>query len=147
MFNPPKQQTNDTQPSLFSLMCRLWQHISRRRRYQFALMLVLTLVSSCAEVVSLGAVLPFIGILTQPDKVFSSPLMAGVIQALGIASAEGLVLPLTIAFAVAALITGGLRLLLLWVSIRLANATGIDLSIEIYRRTLYQPYRVHIARK
>ncbi|OHB70602.1 MAG: ABC transporter ATP-binding protein [Planctomycetes bacterium RBG_16_43_13] len=146
MSNNPKQKTNVTQPPFFSLLRRLWQHISRHRRYQFILMLVLTLASSCAEVVSLGAVLPFIGILTQPDKVFNFPLMAGVIQALGIASAEGLVLPLTIAFAVAALITGGLRLLLLWVSIRLANATGIDLSNEIYRRTLYQPYRVHIAR-
>lgn len=145
MSNNPKQKNNVKQ-SLFSLLRRLWKHISRRRRYQFILMLALTLVSSCAEVVSLGAVLPFIGILTQPDKVFNFPLMAGVVQALGIASAEGLVLPLTIAFAVAAVIAGGLRLLLLWVSIRLANASGIDIGIEVYRRTLYQPYRVHIAR-
>ena len=110
------------------------------------LLLGLTLVSSLAEVVSLGAVVPFIGILTQPEKVFGSPLMEGVVQALGISSAENLVLPLTIAFAVAALVAGGIRLLLLWVSIRLANATGADLSIEVYRRTLYQPYRVHVAR-
>lgn len=109
-------------------------------------MLGLTLVSSIAEVVSLGAVLPFIGILTQPEKVFKSPVMAGVVQALGITSAADLVLPLTVAFAVAAVAAGGLRLLLLWVSIRLGNATGADLGIEVYRRTLYQPYQVHVAR-
>jgi ATP-binding cassette subfamily B protein len=72
--------------------------------------------------------------------------MAGVVRTLGIASATDLVLPLTVAFAVAAVVATGLRLLLLWVSIRLANATGADLSIEVYRRTLYQPYRVHVAR-
>lgn len=128
------------------LLGQLWRHISPRRRAQFFLLLSLTVLSSFAEVVSLSAVLPFIGILTQPEKVFGSPLMAGVVQALGITSGADLVLPLTIAFAVAALVAGGLRLLLLWVSTRLGNATGADLGIEVFRRTLYQPYSVHVAR-
>lgn len=128
------------------ILSRLWRHISPRRRGQFVLLLGLTVLSSFAEVVSLSTVVPFIGILTQPEKVFDSPSMAGIVEALGIASAKDLVLPLTIAFALAALVAGGLRLLLLWVSIRLGNATGADLSIEVYRRTLYQPYRVHVAR-
>ena len=132
--------------SLPTLLVQLFRHVSRRRRYQFMLMLGLTLASSIAEVVSLGTVLPFIGILTQPEKVFNSPVMVGVVQTLGITSAADLVLPLTIAFALAAIVAAALRLLMLWVSIRLANATGADLSIEVYRRTLYQPYSVHVAR-
>lgn len=128
------------------LLKRLWRYISLRRRGQFLLLLILTVLSSFAEIVSLGAVLPFIGILTQPEKVFESPLMADVVQVLGIASGADLVLPLTVAFALAALVAGGLRLLLLWVSTRLGNATGADLGIEVFRRTLYQPYRVHVAR-
>lgn len=128
------------------MLVQLYSHISSRRRRQFALLLGLTILSSFAEVVSLSAVLPFIGILTQPEKVFASPALAGVVQTLGITSGAELVLPLTIGFAVAALIAGALRLLLLWVSIRLSNATGADLSIEVYRRTLYQPYCVHVAR-
>jgi len=99
-----------------------------------------------AEVVSLSAILPFIGILTQPEKALAVPALFGVVQALGISSGVELVLPLTIVFAVSALVAGALRLLLLWVSVRLANATSADLSIEVYRRTLYQPYRVHVAR-
>ncbi len=134
------------QQSIPSLLKRLWHHISPRRRGQFGLLLVLTVLSSLAEVVSLGAVLPFIGILTQPEKVFASPWLSGLLRALGISSGTELVLPLAVGFALAALIAGGLRLLLLWVSIRLGNATGADLSIEVYRRTLYQNYSVHIAR-
>jgi len=131
---------------LLNSVARLWQHLRRRRKHQFALLIVLMLVSAFSEVVSLGAVVPFIGILTQPGKVFAYPVVAEVAQALGIPSAEGLVLPLTIAFAVAALVAGGLRLLLLWVSIRLSNSTGVDLSLDVYRRTLYQSYSVHVAR-
>ena len=37
-------------------------------------------------------------------------------------------------------------MLLLWASTRLTYACGADLSIEAYRRTLYQPYWVHVAR-
>ncbi|MCX5796574.1 MAG: ABC transporter ATP-binding protein [Elusimicrobia bacterium] len=132
--------------SLPGLLVRLFEHISSRRRSQFLLMLGLTLADAFAEVVSLGAVLPFIGILTQPEKVFNSPVISGAAKALGITAAADLVLPLTVAFAAAAVFAAGLRLVVLWVSIRLANATGADLSLEVYRRTLYQPYRVHVAR-
>ena len=128
------------------LLMRLWHHLSRRRRRQFVLLLGLMLVSAFAEVVSLGAVLPFLGILIAPDRVFNHPFVADVAQAWGVTSADQLVLPLTVAFAAAALIAGAIRILLLWASTRLAFASGADLSIEVYRRTLYQPYRVHVAR-
>ena len=132
--------------NLRNLLMRLWLHLSRRRQRQFMLLLGMMLISAFAEVVSLGAVLPFIGILTAPDAVFNHPVVANVVQAWGITAADQLVLPLTVAFAAAALIAGAIRILLLWGNTRLAYASGTDLSIEVYRRTLYQPYRVHVAR-
>lgn len=131
---------------LWDLLARLWRHLSRRRRRQFGLLLGLMVVSAFAEVVSLGAVLPFIGILTAPERVFSHHLVADVAQTFGVTTAGQLVLPLTIMFATAALVAGGIRILLLWVTTRLAVVSGADLSIEVYRRTLYQPYSVHAAR-
>lgn len=132
--------------NLLTLLVRLWHHLSRRRQYQFFLLMGLMLLSAFAEVVSLGAVLPFLGILIAPDKVFSYPIVADLGLVLGITSADQLVLPLTVAFTAAALIAAAIRILLLWVSTRLAYATGADLSIDVYRRTLYQPYQVHLAR-
>jgi len=141
-MNTPKRSAG----TIFSQLDSLWRHLSRRRRRQFMLLLGLMLASAFAEIVSLGAVLPFLGILTAPEKVFGHPIVAGIAQTLGITSAADLVLPLTVAFASVALAAGGIRLLLLWVSTRLVFAAGADLSIEAYRRTLYQPYRVHVAR-
>ena len=132
--------------SLPNLMMNLVRHFSRRRKGQFLLLVGLMLISSFAEVVSLGVVLPFLGILVAPDKVFSQPIVADMAQAWGITSADQLVLPLTVLFAAAALLAGAIRILLLWASTRLAVAIGADLSIEVYHRTLYQPYQVHVAR-
>jgi ABC-type bacteriocin/lantibiotic exporter with double-glycine peptidase domain len=132
--------------SVTSLLKRLWHHISPRRRGQFGLLLVLMLFASFAEILSIGAVLPFLAALTAPERVFEYTAAQPIIHALGLKTPAQLLLPLSIAFGAAALIAGAMRLLLLWASTRLSFATGADLSISIYRRTLYQPYAVHCAR-
>lgn len=128
------------------LLRRLWHHISKRRRGQFGLLLGLMVLVSFAEIVSIGAVLPFLGALTAPERVFASPYIQPFIQKLGIGTPDQLLLALTVAFGLAAVIAGIMRLLLLWANTRLSFATGADLSIDIYRRTLYQPYSVHVER-
>lgn len=134
-----------TQP-ITQLVSRLWQHISVRRRYQFGFLLFLMLLASFAEVLSIGAVLPFIGALAEPKRIFAHSAAQPFIRMFGLTSADQLLLPLTVTFIVAALIAGAMRLLLLRVSLRLSFAVGTDLSIKIYKRTLYQPYAVHISR-
>ena len=129
-----------------SLLQRLWSHISPRRRVQFGLLLLLMILASLAEVVSIGAVLPFLGVLTAPELVFNHPLAQPLVKALGLTKAGDLLAPLTIAFAIAALFAGGMRLTMLWAQTRLSHAIGADLSFSIYRCTLYQPYAVHAAR-
>lgn len=146
MIHLPYQDINVQLDTIFGLLRRLWACLSLRRRRQFKMLLILMVVSAFAEVISLGAVLPFLGVLTAPDRVFSHPTVAAISRSVGIDSADGLLLPLTIVFVLAALAAGALRLLLLWGTNRLAFGAGADLSIEVYRRTLYQPYAVHVAR-
>jgi ABC-type multidrug transport system fused ATPase/permease subunit len=133
-------------PDLPNLLTRLWRKLSGRRQVQFGLLLGLMLVSALAEAISLGVILPFLGVLTAPEKVLKYPLVAELAQAWSITSADQLVLPLTIAFATTAVLAGSIRLLLLWANARLALAAGADLSVEAYRRTLYQPFQTHVAR-
>lgn len=132
--------------TLISSLGRLFYHLSRRRKRQFGLLMCLMVISAFAEVLSLGAVLPFLGILTAPEKLFSQPFFSNMAQSLGVFSAEELVLPITVIFIVAALVAATIRIFLLWMTTRLAVASGADLSIGVYRRTLYQPYSVHVSR-
>jgi len=128
------------------LLKRLWYHISTYRRSQFGLLLIIMILASFAEMVSIGLVLPFLGVLTAPESIFSHPLAQPINNLLGFHEPTQLLLPLTIAFGLAIIISGIMRLLLLWVGIRLSFATGADLSLNIYWRTLNQPYTVHCAR-
>jgi ATP-binding cassette subfamily B protein len=72
--------------------------------------------------------------------------MQSVIHYLELTSPKQLVLPLTIAFILSAFFAGAVRLILLYASTRLSFAAGTDLSINIYRLTLYQDYSVHVSR-
>ena len=132
--------------SIAQLLTRLWRHISSRRRGQLGLLIILMLGASFAEIISIGAVLPFLVMLTTPERLFEHAVVQPIIHAFGLATPKQLLLPLTIAFGMAAIIAGVMRLLLLWANTRLSFAIGADLSIDIYRRTLYQPYLVHCAR-
>ncbi len=136
----------EAQHSLSSLLMELWDHLTKRRQKQLGLLLILMLASAFSEMISLGAVLPFIAVLTSPDKVFNYPVVRSIADLVGITSPDQLVLPIVIGFAFAAVAAGGIRVLLIWSNTRLSNAIGADLSIEIYRRTLYQPYKVHVSR-
>jgi ATP-binding cassette, subfamily B, bacterial PglK len=129
-----------------SALITLWRHLSKRRQKQFWLLLVLMIIASLSEIISVGAVLPFLGILTAPEQVYQHPLMQPVIQILELTEPSQLILPLTIFFIIAILLAGSIRLILLYVMTRLSFATGADLSINIYRRTLYQAYEVHVSR-
>ena len=132
--------------SIAQLFGRLWAHMPKRRRWQFGLLLLLMVIASFAEIISIGAVMPFLGVLTVPTSIFEHKLAQPFIQFLNLTSANQLLLPLTVIFGVAVIAAGALRLLLLWASTKLSFAAGADFSNDIYRRTLYQPYAVHVAR-
>ena len=132
--------------NIISNIKNLWPYLSVRRRKQFGLLLVLMVLTSLFEVVSVGAVLPFLGVLTAPDQVFNHPLMQSLIQILKITESAQLILPITILFVLVVFFAGVVRLILLYLITRLSFATGADLSIDIYRRTLYQEYIIHVSR-
>lgn len=124
----------------------LWEHIPQGLRKRFFILLILMILASFAEVVSIGAVIPFLAALTNPEELYEYALIKSALNYLDWNSSQSLVLLLTVVFSAAAVISGILRLTLLWAQTRLSHAVGADLSINIYRRTLYQPYQVHASR-
>ncbi|WP_409037466.1 ABC transporter ATP-binding protein [Leptospira levettii] len=125
---------------------KLWHLVSKRRKVQYLFVLILILVTAFAEVLSLGAIIPFLGVLISPDKVYEIEAFQFLWRMMGVNSSGEILLPITIAFITGAFIAGTLRLTLLYLSSRLSYAVGSDLSIEIYKRTLYQPYSIHVSR-
>jgi len=125
---------------------RLWRSMSARRKGQSVALMGLTVVASAAELVSIGALIPFLAALTAPEALFVLPFMQPFIAALGLQQPQDLLLPLTVLFGCAAVLAGLVRIGVQWASTKLALSIGHDLVAGIFRRTLHQPYTTHIQR-
>ncbi len=132
--------------NIIFLLKRLWLHISKKRHTQLSILFILMVFSSIAEIVSIGSVIPFLGILTSPEQFFNNDSLQPAINFFNFKSADEVIWPLTLLFISATIFAGGIRLFLVFVSTKLSFATGHDLSIDVYNRTLYQPFHVHIDR-
>ncbi len=133
-------------PSTLTLMLGIWGHLSRRRRIQLGLLLLVMLASGGAELLSLGAVLPFLAVLSDPERLWKQTLVQEIASRVGFMQATDLLLPATLLFAASAVLAALVRLTNLWMNGRLVAAMGSDLSCESYQRTLYQPYSVQVQR-
>ncbi len=128
------------------LLRRLWAHVSPRRRLHLVGFVVLVAVGAVAEVASLGMVIPFLAVLSDPERIYDHEAVEPFLQVLGIRTADDLLLPLTLGFCGLAVAAAGVRFGLVWAQTRLGEAIGNDLSEDAFRRSLYQPYLVHARR-
>jgi len=132
--------------TLFQNIKIVWKQIGSKRRLQVKFLCALIILVSFAEVLSIGAVFPFFGALMEPRKVYDNAALQPMVRFLNLTAPNQIILPVTILFCLAVLIAGGMRVLSTWLSVRLSFSLGSDLSNDIYRRTLHQPYAIHVAR-
>ena len=124
---------------------RLLAHFSTRRRWQLLGLLVLMFLGSVAELASLGAVVPFLALLADPTVAFKYPALQNLFFVLGWRS-ENILVPVTILFSLIAVGAASVRMFLFWYVSRFTLNVGVDLSKELYRIILYQPYSFHVSR-
>lgn len=126
------------------LLSGIWSQLSRRRRIQLVILAPLMIISGVAEFLSLGAVLPFLMVLVEPNRLWQEPLIQLFASRVGISEASQLLMPAICIFVAATLFAAAIRVSNLWINFRMAAAVGSDLSCEAYRRILYQPYQIHV---
>lgn len=103
-------------------------------------------IASIFEAMTIGAVMPFIGILTFPEHIYDYSIAKTLANILHFREPRQLLMPITVLFCGAALVSGALRITLLWMQTQVSFGIGSDLSNEIYKRTLHQSYATHVSR-
>jgi ATP-binding cassette subfamily B protein len=103
-------------------------------------------LSAIAEVMSIGAVIPFIAVITDPDKMNEIALLGAVLNFFDITENQDAVLFFTVVFITLAIVSGIIRVFYIWIQSRLTQLITADFSITGFRKSLYQPYSVHVKR-
>lgn len=130
--------------TLIQELLLLLRVLKPRRRWQLLILLILMLLSSISQMVSLGAIFPFLAAASNPQQLLKNSTIEPFLGVLGIDTARELIVAVSVVFIIAAIVANALRLGTLHFQVRLAAAIGSDVSSEVYRRALHQPYTFHL---
>ncbi|MGD1906271.1 MAG: ABC transporter ATP-binding protein [Leptolyngbyaceae cyanobacterium] len=130
--------------SLLQGLWKLYQLLPRRRQRQLWLVGGLMAITALSEMVALGSALPFLAALSNAPSLLTNPRSNPLWTLLGVTTVPQVVVIVGFVFAGAIILSNGLRLLTLRTQQFFAAAVASDLSEEVYRRTLLQPYSFHV---
>jgi ATP-binding cassette, subfamily B, bacterial PglK len=128
------------------LLFAVHRRLSPRRRKQLMLTLVLMLLGAVAELLTIGAVLPFLILMAEPQRLSEVPAAAALLDGLAGILETSVVLAAAIFLVSTAVVAAVVRLLLAWFSQRFVYGLGHDLGVDIYSTMLRQPYSFHAER-
>ncbi|MEA3008958.1 MAG: hypothetical protein QOJ91_650 [Sphingomonadales bacterium] len=100
------------------------------------------LVGAAAEMVTIGAALPFLALVADPHSALIPPRLLSFLGAIGNSPVIGAAFLLI----AAALGAAAVRLALTWGSQRFVMATGHDMAAAVFGRMLRQPYAEQVRR-
>ena len=125
---------------------KFWKLIPNNRKLNFKYLIILMIASSVTEMISIGAVVPFLAIILEPDKALKNLNLMGLEGYLLNINSENIVVIGTIFFIICILISGCLRLIVSALNMRIAYVVGSEISQRMFYLTLYQDYSVHLSR-
>ena len=120
----------------------IYRTMARDRRRHFVLVLVLMVLGAFAELLTIGAVVPFLAIIAAPDSIRSIPFLGDLLAPF---ESDALMV-MTVLLAVLAVAAGAIRLALSWFSQKFVFRLGHDVGVRIFARMLRQPYGYYVQR-
>jgi ABC-type multidrug transport system fused ATPase/permease subunit len=128
------------------LYLRLWDHLEYSQKKNFTILLCLMIFVSIFEILSLGAIAPFLSILSAKELISYGGFLKEFIYIFEITTKDKLTIYATLFFCLTSIVVSLLRYYLFKKITFLSFITGAELGQKIYFRTLQQPYLTHSKR-
>lgn len=134
---------SEPETSLVASLRQLFNLLPSPQRRLVGWMLGLQVIAAGSEIISLGAVIPFLGALANAPQLMGQTAVQPWLKLLNIQTPQQLVVAMAVLFGGAFVLSNALRLLTIRMQFRFSAEIGNVISAEVYRRTLYQPYSFH----
>ena len=130
----------------FATLRAFYRTMGRARRRQFRLALLIMLVGALAEMVTIGAALPFLALLADPARAAQLPGFRLFEAVVGSGRSAEMVTRATLLLVAAVVAAAAMRLLMVRVTNRFVYGLGHDIGLRIFARMLRQPYSLYARR-
>lgn len=135
-----------TSISKLSTARKIWGALTSSEQRGAVVLLCLMLIGMVLETLGAGLVVPALALLTQRDFAGHYPSLQPVLQALGNPSQQNLIIGGMLALVGVYLIKAGFLAFLAWRQTRFAFGMQAQLSQQLFKVYLFQPYTFHLQR-
>ena len=133
------------EPPFWPQLVELYGFLTTQRRRHLFVLLALMLAGAIAELATIGSLFPFLSLLAGVEQPARAPSLARIFAAVGATTPRQQVWMATALFAAIALIAGAIRVALSWSTQMFSALLGNELSVDVQRRILAQPYAYHLT--
>lgn len=129
--------------NLTAIYSSLWIRLSQRRKRQFKLIIALMVAASFLELISIGAIVPFLAVISNPEIIKDKfDYFNFFIEINNPKNSIGII---SIIFCLLVAVSACTRAALMKVSTEYSYGVASDIGASIYDILMFQPYELHIG--
>jgi ATP-binding cassette subfamily B protein len=132
--------------TIFGMLKIIFSQLNSRRKSQIFILVLFMVFVGISEVLSIGAVLPFLGVLINPEIILDNKYIKDSPKILNYLNGHNIIAIVTIFFVACTIFSAIARIILAWLQTRISYIIGLDFSINMYDRILHQDYIFHIKK-
>lgn len=132
--------------SFTDMLKYMYSCMSQRRKIQLLACILLMVMGAVAELVTIGAALPFLVLIASPEKLNQFPRLIRFFTWIGADNQQKIFFDASLILCLAVFSAMAVRLLLIWVSQKFVLRLGHDIATRIYDRLLHQAFEYHASR-
>ena len=129
-----------------SILRKLSYLLNAREKRNAGILFLLTWVGALLDVVGVGAIPAFVGVISMPDKLLEYDLVRKVYDALGMTSADDMVMWAALALIIVFVIKNLYLTFLAYIGARYNSGRRVSISNRLFRAYLRSPYTFHLQR-
>ena len=130
--------------SVTSNLVELFGHLPYVYRIKCLGLILLMIISSIAEVFSIGAVIPFVAALMSPSDILSYPILGDALRFFNIESSEQVIFTMTLMFCLASLMAAVIKLLYQWVQLKFSTSIIRIFALKSYSNIINLSFEEHV---
>jgi|TARA_B110000008_G_C16966292_1_gene562123 ATP-binding cassette subfamily B protein len=135
--------SNKQSSSFFKITLRIFSVISFKNKMRYLFLIGYILLTSFFELLSIGAVIPFLAALSDPVSLYAQERLSPIWHFLNINSYEDLPFILSISFGFLALVAAAARISMVYLSALVNRSIIVEFGHLIFYSLIHKPFKDH----
>ena len=130
--------------NIFKIAYLIYFHLPKKSKKILFFTAFIIFISGLLDLFSIGSVIPFLMVITQPSKLWEVSFFSSLYSFIGLSPKDDILFITTLFFGFATIISTFIKLLAIFINTRFAAYIGTELNMKVFNKLIYQPYEYYL---